>query len=134
MDPLLRIDIKVMSTPSLVSVIRRIVYAALKEVGTSEECIDQAVLITGEACGNIVRHAYDKPSPYKVSLEINTDALVLEFTDWGKGFDTSTPPEDGHFGLSLISSIDPDVQIESVLGEYTLVRVWLSRNDEFTSA
>lgn len=118
----MRMNIEAISDASLVRVIRRVAAATLLEIGATEETIYHAMLVIGEACGNVVRHAYDEPSLYEVSLEYGPDTLTVTVLDHGEGFDIKAERDGEHFGLSIMSQTAADLQIDSTPGERTLLR------------
>jgi signal transduction histidine kinase len=59
---------------------------------------DQLFRIGQEALTNALKHA--RASRLDVSLRFAPDALVLGVDDDGRGFDTTAPVDDGHYGLA----------------------------------
>lgn len=118
----MRMNIEAISDAALVRVIRRVAAATLLEIGATEESIYRAMLVIGEACGNVVRHAYDEPSLYEIGLEYGPDALTVTVLDHGTGFDVKADRDGEHFGLSIMAKTAADLQIDSTPGERTLLR------------
>lgn len=119
----MKIHIEVTNDAAMVQVVRRTVTSMLKTLGASKGRIEEAALLVGEACGNVVRHAYDEPSKYEVDLEIQASHLMLNIQGHGKGFDPSTDPGRACIGISIMSAIGPNLRIESTRGKGTLISV-----------
>lgn len=56
--------------------------------------------ICQEALNNIAKHA--KASQVEIDVHLKPDELVLSILDDGCGFDPSTPPPSGHYGLGMM--------------------------------
>jgi serine/threonine-protein kinase RsbW len=85
-----------------------------------------------EACGNVVRHAYeDGRGPVKVVFELAGDTLVIQVEDRGAGLDSPpdrewTLPEDldGGMGMAIIRAVVDELDVGSGPdGRGTVVRM-----------
>jgi len=78
-----------------------------------------------EAITNAVRHS--QAAHVRIELRYETDAFVLRVEDDGRGFDTTRPAPDRHFGLAGMreraEEIDGQLDIRSSLGRGTAVEV-----------
>jgi anti-sigma regulatory factor (Ser/Thr protein kinase) len=89
--------------------------AYLRRVGIEDEGLRWCVaLAVTEACGNVVRHAYDGPrGSITLTAEVRSGTLVVEVADEGRG--TATPSSDPGLGLglALMRATAQDVAIDS---------------------
>jgi YD repeat-containing protein len=83
--------------------------------------------IASEAVFNAARHA--DPDHITVRLTYDTDGVILEIHDDGKGFDTTRKPPAGHFGLvgmrERVNKTHADFFFVSTPGSVTTLRVRL---------
>lgn len=79
-----------------------------------------------EALTNVRKHAHATHAEVRLAQDAG---IVLEVRDDGCGFDTAAPVEQRHMGLrnmrSRVASLGGSLEVESVPGEGTLVRVRL---------
>jgi signal transduction histidine kinase len=94
--------------------------------------------ISREATMNALKHA--EASTIRISLEEIEDGVKLQIADDGKGFDTSAPPPEGHFGSVMMREramvAGGTYSIESELGDGTNItvtfpRVWVEEGTRF---
>jgi len=94
--------------------------------------------IAREATMNALKHA--EASTIRISLEEIEDGVKLQIADDGKGFDTSAPPPEGHFGSVMIREramvAGGTYSIESEIGVGTKIavtfpRVWVEEGTRF---
>jgi signal transduction histidine kinase len=94
--------------------------------------------ISREATMNALKHA--EASTIRISLEEIEDGVKLQITDDGKGFDTSGPPPEGHFGSVMMREramvAGGTYSIESEIGKGTSIsvtfpRVWVEEGTRF---
>jgi signal transduction histidine kinase len=87
--------------------------------------------VAQEALSNVIRHAQARRA--KVDLQFSDQAVVLEVTDDGRGFEVPDSPAEfapsGHFGLLGMQEraelIGAKLEIKSVPGAGTRIRVEL---------
>jgi signal transduction histidine kinase len=94
--------------------------------------------ISREATMNALKHA--EASKIRISLEEIEDGVELQISDDGKGFDTSAPPPEGHFGSVMMREramvAGGTYSIESEIGKGTKIsvtfpRVWVEEGTRF---
>lgn len=94
--------------------------------------------IAREATMNALKHA--EASTIRISLEEIEDGVKLQIDDDGKGFDTSAPPPEGHFGSVMMREramvAGGTYSIESEIGAGTTIavtfpRVWVEEGTRF---
>jgi signal transduction histidine kinase len=94
--------------------------------------------ISREATMNALKHA--EASTIRISLEEIEDGVKLQISDDGKGFDTSAPPPEGHFGSVMMREramvAGGTYSIESELGAGTQISVtfppvWVEEGTRF---
>lgn len=91
----------------------------------SREVAEQALNVTLEALKNVARHADAKQVTVQVGRANGHYFISVE--DDGRGFDSSQPEPNGHFGLKIMQAraahIGGNVEIESARGRGTKVRL-----------
>jgi len=94
--------------------------------------------IAREATMNALKHA--EASTIRISLEEIEDGVKLQIADDGRGFDTSAPPPEGHFGSVMMREramvAGGTYSIESEIGAGTNIavtfpRVWVEEGTRF---
>lgn len=101
-----------------VSLCRHAVRILLEHNSISETDIDDAELVVGELCSNVVRHAYDaRAGRIAVKVELNGLDVCMSVTDTGKGFDSQALPdppvftESGGMGFYLMQNFSDNLTI-----------------------
>ena len=93
--------------------------------------------IAREASMNALKHAEAKE--IRISLTATDDGVLLTIADDGKGFDTSAPPPEGHFGSVMMREralvAGGDYSLRSEIGKGTTItatfpRVWVEEGSE----
>ncbi len=94
--------------------------------------------IAREATMNALKHA--EATTIRISLEEIEDGVKLQIADDGKGFDTSAPPPEGHFGSVMMReramvaggtySIESEIGAGTKIG-VTFPRVWVEEGTRF---
>ncbi len=95
--------------------VRRFVERYAREVGLSEEMVDQFRLAVDEACTNVIEHAYRGDESYMISICVTTtrDRFTVVIRDRGRAFepqryqspdllDLVQQRRDGGFGVHLM--------------------------------
>jgi signal transduction histidine kinase len=99
----------------------------------SPHTCEQLYGIVREALNNIVKHA--KARHVQLELDWQPDNLMVRLVDDGVGFDPRLPPEEGHYGLTLmretVEALRGELLIESAPGHGSrlTVRIPLSLSE-----
>jgi signal transduction histidine kinase len=97
--------------------------------------------IAREAAMNALKHADARE--IRISLAETGEGVALTITDDGKGFDTSAPPPEGHFGSVMMKEralvAGGSYAIQSEVGKGTSItasfpRVWVEEGSELETA
>ncbi|MFS0558978.1 anti-sigma B factor RsbW [Brevibacillus sp. 179-C9.3 HS] len=115
-------------------VARLTVSGVANRMGFSYEDIEDIKLAVGEACTNVVRHAYketENPGSIHIQCHVYEDRLMIEVSDRGVGFSSELIAEqltpiyagknledldEGGLGLYLIHTLMDEVEIRSESG------------------
>ncbi len=121
------INILLPSKPQYVSVARLTASYLASQMGFDIEAIEDIKLAVGEACNNAVLHSGENTT-YQLDLKTESQTLVIEVKDTGKGFDTShikNPAidelQENGLGLFIIKSLMDDVEIVTQAGQGTKI-------------
>jgi serine/threonine-protein kinase RsbW len=94
-----------------VPLVRHTVTAALRDAGVVEDCVAEVQVAVSEACTNAYHHA-SHGDGFEVLLEIGDDAITIDVTDEGSGFDPRAavptmpmPSAIGGRGLGLMTAL-----------------------------
>ena len=94
-----------------------------------DETLHDLKLALTEACTNSVRHAYEEGTDGRVEVvyEVAEDAIAIEVTDRGAGFelDERGPAEDmseSGLGIAIIRSLSDELRIEREQGRGSRLR------------
>jgi two-component system nitrate/nitrite sensor histidine kinase NarX len=96
----------------------------------SDDVKRQLLYIGREALNNIEKHAH----AHNVHVELlwTHEALSLSISDDGAGFDSSSAPPEGHFGIKIMreraNDIQATLQMSSRIGYGTQVNLWMPFN------
>jgi anti-sigma regulatory factor (Ser/Thr protein kinase) len=94
-------------------VIRGALRTWLREVGVSEGVIDDVVVSCGEACANVVQHAYaEAPGPGPMQVETRVLEGVVELTVRDQGRWRPVSNRDGGWGNWLVQAVAESVDVE----------------------
>jgi anti-sigma regulatory factor (Ser/Thr protein kinase)/GAF domain-containing protein len=104
---------KLHATPGELGNVRSELGAWLEAVGLPEEHAVQLVMAVGEACMNVVQHAYTDEHHQLVRLEgaVDGDDLVVSVTDTGTWKEHSSQSVGGR-GVDLMRKLVPSVQFQ----------------------
>ncbi|MGP4026453.1 ATP-binding protein [Actinomadura sp. 3N407] len=118
-----------------IPVIRRVVGDALRGLGVSEDCVDDVLVATSEACTNVVQHARAS-GEYQVTGHVDEAVCVLKIMDRGRGprpapEDRGVLSESGR-GIKIMRALVDDLDIDTSPDRGTIVhlRKRLSWRDE----
>jgi serine/threonine-protein kinase RsbW len=90
------------ATPENVIVVRQAVAGLGEALGLSASRIADLKTVVGEACNNVVLHAYDdEPGPLEVTAEPGSGELEVHVADRGAGFRPRAHHGDESLGLGL---------------------------------
>jgi len=126
-----RVDLRIPSLPEFVAVARLTVAAVACRMDFSYDAVDDIKVAVGEACTNAIEHASaeaENREDIELCCWVNPDALVIEITDKGKGFDPESqeqpdPFSEGGLGLLLIKALMDEVELTSLAGQGTKVKM-----------
>jgi serine/threonine-protein kinase RsbW len=113
-----------------VSVARLTSSVIANNMGFDIEDIEDIKVAVGEACNNAVLHTNDKDHTFDLSFLAETEKLIIEVKDAGKGFsldkyeepDLEHPKEHG-LGIFIMKSLMDDLEIDSEIGVGTSIRM-----------
>ena len=105
--------------PRLLPKTRQAVAGYLEEMVTSPDTLHDVVLALGEACANVLRHAFpDGVGQYIVRAGIDGDEVVVAVEDQGVGFDPERlraawvePEATSGRGLAIIREVMTEVEV-----------------------
>jgi signal transduction histidine kinase len=111
----------------------RVVWSAASSPRCSRHAAEQVLNVAREALKNVARHAKAKHVTARLGQENGNYFIAIE--DDGKGFDTSQPEPNGHFGLKIMQAraehIGGNVKVESEQGRGTRVTLtWAVEKEE----
>ncbi|HWQ34835.1 MAG TPA: ATP-binding protein [Blastocatellia bacterium] len=131
-----KFTLHVPSSTENLALIREFVTTVGSQAGMSDTDIGKLELAVDEACANVIEHAYGHDVSKEVIIRaiIEEDALRIEISDTGKGFDPATVPQpeldqlvaqrkSGGLGLRLIKNLMDEVQYEIVPGQKNELRM-----------
>jgi serine/threonine-protein kinase RsbW len=111
--------------PESLGAARRRVAAFARRLGMAESALADLMIVVGEACSNVVRHAY--PDEDRGRFEVEAAALdgdlVVVVRDFGRGMRPQIrDPDSLRLGLALIATLSSHFEISVVAGGGTEVR------------
>lgn len=126
-----KVELKIPSLPEFVAVARLAVAAIASRMDFPYDAVDDIKVAVGEACTNAIEHTTCSAPPGDeiiISCYLEQDALVIEVNDEGPGFDPQlcTEPDvlsEGGLGLILIQALMDEVELTSLAGQGTQVRM-----------
>jgi len=122
------------------AIVRRIVTAIAELARCDSLTVDALKTAIGEACLNVVRHAYPKGSKYPIGEDLIVRFLIyptkveIVVRDMGSGFDPvfvqryiprrdAEKPERLKMGLNIIQHLVDEMEIDTQIGKGTQIRV-----------
>jgi anti-sigma regulatory factor (Ser/Thr protein kinase) len=129
---ILKLYLNLPSDAAYVPIVRAVSTTLMSQLGVASQDIDDAAVVIGEICGNVVRHAHDDPrARYVVEIDYHTDYIDLTVRDRGRGFRRNEVPEptlgrSGGWGLWLVENLAESVAFESAADGGTAARVRLN--------
>ncbi len=98
--------------PEHVAVMRQAAAAAAEASGLTPERVDDVALAVGEACANVVVHAYDeRPGTFALLVFARTERLEFVVRDWGSGLRPRPDSPGLGLGLPLIGALADRVEL-----------------------
>jgi len=135
------IELKVPSDLNYERIVRATARSVAQHMGFAQDRIDALGTAVGEACSNAIKHGNRSAKELSVQIrfDMQTTGLLVEITDFGKGF---TPPpspdiaaqltasqERGGWGIYLMQKLVDQVSFHiNEQGEH-LTRLYLFRKD-----
>jgi anti-sigma regulatory factor (Ser/Thr protein kinase) len=115
------LDLTLPSSHEFVRTTRRVVASYLEDSGVEDNQATDLVLAIGEACTNVVQHAFpDGGGTFRLILDLRPEEIVVEVSDAGIGFE---PFEQaiapfGHLavsgrGIEIMRRLVTTVEVES---------------------
>jgi serine/threonine-protein kinase RsbW len=129
---ILKMCLNLPSDAAYVPIGRAVSTTLMAQLGVAQQDVDDAAVVIGEICGNVVRHAnVDPRGRYVVEIDYHTDYIDMTVRDRGRGFRRNEVPEPtqgraGGWGLWLVENLAESVVFESVADGGTAVRVRLN--------
>jgi serine/threonine-protein kinase RsbW len=125
------VTLRIPNSPEFVAVARMTVAAIACRMDFPYDAVDDIKVAVGEACTNAIEHAALEGHPgeeIEIRCVLETESLIIEVIDKGQGFDPdqrSEPDltEGGGLGLILINALMDEVQLTSLSGRGTQVRM-----------
>jgi serine/threonine-protein kinase RsbW len=112
-----------------VAVARRVISAALGELGVTGECLEEIRIALSEACTNVIVHSASDDE-YEIRLEVDDDLCQIRVVDKGRGLDTSAlssriplPEATGGRGVALMHALMDTAHFESEPEQGTVVHL-----------
>lgn len=103
--------------PENVSVVRQAAMAAAEVVGLPPERVEDVALAVGEACANVVVHAYGEQRGSVALLVVaNDDDVDFIVRDWGGGLGPRPDSPGLGLGLPLVVALADSVEMSSGAG------------------
>lgn len=112
-----------------VPMMRGVISASLRSVGTDSECISDISVAITEACTNVIDHSADGDE-YEVIARVIDDVCQIEVKDTGRGFDADSlgrsdalPTAESGRGIQLMRALVDRVAFQSVPEEGMIVHL-----------
>lgn len=113
-----------------VSIARLTSSVIANKIGFNIEEIEDIKVAVGEACNNVVIHSKSDYSTFDLEFFAEKESLTIKVIDNGNGFsyneykepNLSDPKENG-LGIFIMKSLMDDLEIESKIGEGTLIKM-----------
>ena len=120
-----RLSVDVAAEPARISGVRRAVCALAAHAGLGADRRAEVALAVGEACANVVVHAYPGPRPGRLLVTAWTtpEGLVVEVRDQGVGMAPRPDSPGLGLGLPLITSLATSVDLDVTPAGGTTMRM-----------
>jgi anti-sigma regulatory factor (Ser/Thr protein kinase) len=105
------LTLRLPAEPGVLAPLRYTMRRWLGEAGASPEEINAVLVSAGEACANVIQHAYGaREGPLEITLTRGEEAVDLTVRDTGRWRASSPPP--GGRGIQLMQGLMDHVEIE----------------------
>jgi serine/threonine-protein kinase RsbW len=122
------VELELDSTAESVSLVRAGLKGLAGALELDPELLDDLQMAASEACNNVVMHAYPaEAGPLTVAVTATSTWLELVVRDRGAGIVEPAEPTGLGLGLPLIRSLTDDLDVTSIPGEGTHVRMTFER-------
>ena len=122
------IKMEISANPEYVSIIRLTTSGIANKVGFCIDDIEDLKVAISEACTNAIKHSLE--DRFTIVYSIIENGLAIEIIDNGKGYDTASVRQpdldnlkENGMGLFIIESLMDDVNVESVQGKGTTIKM-----------
>ena len=128
--------LQVPSSTENLSIIRDFVTGIGEQAGLAASDVAKLELAVDEGCANVIEHAYNRDTTKEVTIRaiVDNDAISIDVTDTGEGFDPGTIEQpqleqlisarkSGGLGMRLMRSFMDEVRYEIVPGEKNVLRM-----------
>jgi anti-sigma regulatory factor (Ser/Thr protein kinase) len=121
----LSVELTLPAKPPSVREARRLVVSEARAAGWDGEYLRDIALAVGEACANVVVHAYTEgePGDLNVTVKVVSGRFVVTVLDRGVGIGRSAQRGGLGLGLRIMQALGDDVDIASRAGGGTSVRM-----------
>jgi serine/threonine-protein kinase RsbW len=109
-----------------VAVVRQALTGMTEALGIGPGVLADMKTAVSEACNNVVLHAYEDAGPVEVVSVARNGDVAVTVRDHGRGIkpdEADLDTEHDGVGLSLITALTADVEIEGAAGDGTVVRM-----------
>ena len=134
-------SLRILSATRNLGKVRRFVARHAREVGFSDQVVEQVTLAVDEACSNVIRHAYGgrKNGPVDIAVIVEPEVFTVAIRDEGRAFEPGKyqSPDlnrsirnrrPGGFGIYMMRKLMDEVQYHSD-GLHNEVRLSKTRPD-----
>jgi serine/threonine-protein kinase RsbW len=114
------------AVPENVAVVRQALTGMTEALGIGPGVLADMKTAVSEACNNVVLHAYAEGGPVDVFAVARNGDVAVSVRDHGRGIkpeEADLDTEHDGVGLSLITALTADVEIDGAAGEGTEVRM-----------
>jgi serine/threonine-protein kinase RsbW len=127
-------------------IVRLTLFGIASNAGFSYEQIEDMKVAVGEACNNVVLHAYEdaEPGRLEIQFEVEENGLIIHIKDEGASFDyeqvvnKSTTLHNknldeakvGGLGIFMMHALMDKVQVRTTHGTEVILSKLLNRNED----
>jgi len=125
-----KIRMSIPTKSEYVSIARLTSSVIASKIGFNIEEIEDIKVAVGEACNNVVIHSKDGFSTFDLEFFAEKESLTIKVIDNGSGFSYDEykepnllEPKENGLGIFIMKSLMDDLEIESKIGEGTLIKM-----------